>query len=383
MSQDTLRFAILEDPEAFRDLEPAWGRLSDELAGEVTVFASVTWYQNWWRFFGAGAELFLFAMWQGEDLVGVAPLMSQKSTIHFLPVKTVGFIQNNQSLHNDFIIRPQFRKYFIQSLLQTLFERSHQWDVILFRNFPAVSENHDTLIDILKADGRQWRQQLNVINSPFLHPTGNWQDFLARRARKTKKNLNNIRNKIRLKGNVIVINIRTYEEFLACREEIFQVARQSWSEEGGDSLGSPANRDFYDSLAFSAAAKGWLSIWALYLDDRMIAVEFHLKAFGREHALRGHYLPDFASLSPGTYLEMSILEKIFAEEERVRVYDFGGAFDSYKKKWTDAFVPHCDLYLFKDQLYSQYALFHEFVLVPAARRIVSILKQIPQRPVRS
>ncbi len=363
MDRENFRFEVYADPEAFSKLEKEWERLCEELADQVTVFAGHAWYQSWWTYYSGGAKLLLFTMWQGEKLVGIAPLMWTKSSLHGLPVRTIGFIQNNQALHNDFIVATEYRTLFLQKLLQSLSEQSFHWDMLYFRNISPLSDNYKCLMEILNAEDSRWKQVPNWINSPYLIPSGSWSDYLAGRSRKTRKNLKHIVNRIQSAGKVSVKNFRTWEEFLSCKEDMFELAQQSWSERLGDSLGSPLNRGFFETLTFRAAAKGWLSIWALYLDDKMIAVEFHLKAYGREHAMRGHYRPEFASLSPGTYLEMTILENIFEEHERVRVYDFCGSFDSYKKKWTNTFVPHNDIYVFKEQIYSRAAFFYEFKIV--------------------
>ncbi len=377
MGKESFRFEIFESPEAFSRLEKGWETLCDELANNVTVFASHSWYQSWWKCYSADAKLHLFTMWQGEKLVGIAPLLWKKSSFHRLPVRMFGFIQNNQSLHNDFIVMPEFRTFFLHRLIQSFFEQSSQWDVIYFRNISLNTDNYKSLVEVLDKEGRCWDQKSTHNDSPFLIPHGSWSDYFAERTRRNRKTLKNIRNKIHKTGKVQVKNIRTWEEFLSCKEDIFEIARRSWSEKGGDSIGSPGNMDFFEALAFSAAAKGWLSIWALYLDGQMIAIEFHLKAYGREHAMRGHYLPEFASLSPGTYLEMKILEHVFNEQDSVQVYDFCGSFDSYKKKWTDTFVPHVDIIVCKKQIYSRYIMFHEVKFVPFLIRKLQGAKLLP------
>lgn len=378
MNEETRRYAILEDQEAFANLEEDWGDLCDTLGSKVTVFASFMWYQNWWRFYGAEAKLCLFAMWEGDTLVGIAPLMWKSESVYGVPVRRIGFMQNNQSLHNDFIVKPANRAVFLQKLIQTLFEQTARWDVLYFRNIPLKSENYVSLVEILAAEGKSWKQSPNPIDSPYLIPSGDWPNFFAGRSRRTRKSLNNIKNKICKAGRVSVKNIRTWEEFLSCKEELFGIAQLSWTERIGDSLGSRSNRKFFESLAYHAAVKGWLSIWALYLNGKMIAVEFHLKAYGKEHALRGHYHPEFASLSPGAFLEMKILEHVFGESERLQLYDFCGSFEKYKKKWTDTYTPHCDMHIFKDQIYSKFVRFHEFEIAPRIKMAIHYAKLLRQ-----
>ena len=376
MDMETLKFEILEDPKAFERLQAGWEYLCDELANSITVFATHAWYQSWWKHFSGDAKLQLYAMWQGDTLVGLAPLMRKKLSFHGLPVRTFGFIQNNESLHNDFIVLPEFRTLFLQKLIQSLFEQASGWDVLYFRNISPNSDNYKSRVEVLDAEGRTWKQKATPYDTPFLIPSGSWSDYFAGRSRRTRKTLKNIRNKVHNAGKVSVKHIRTWDEFLSCKEGLLEVAQQSWSENLGGSFASEVNRNFYESLAHNSAEKGWLSIWALYLDNRIIAVEFHLRAFGREHALRGHYHPEFASLSPGTYLEMAILEHVFEEKVRVHIYDFCGAFDTYKKKWTDTSVPHCDLFIFKDKMYSRCIMFNEFNLVPFLRKILQSAKII-------
>lgn len=366
-----MRFEFIEDTESLEKLEKSWDLLCEAVNATATIFSSFTWYKNWWLFYGERARLFLFTMWDGDKLVGIAPLMRNKSSLHKLPVKMLCFIQNNQSLHNDFIVLQEFREVFIKSMLHSIFERSQLWDVAYFRNIPVESKNYQTFAALLDIEQKRWEQKSTPFDSPFLVTQGeNWNQYFATRSRLTRKNLNHITNKIHKAGCASVKNITTLEEFLACKEELFEVAQNSWAEKAGDSIGSLRNREFFTSLAADAAEKGCLSIWTLYLDEKMIALEFHLKAYGREHALRGHYHSDFAELSPGTYLEMMILKHRFNENSGAGIYDFCGAFDSYKKKWTVTYAPHDDLFIFKDNIYSSCVRFHEFSVVPLLRGVV-------------
>jgi Acetyltransferase (GNAT) domain len=104
------------------------------------------------------------------------------------------------------------------------------------------------------------------------------------------------------------------------------------------------------------------------LNGTMIAVECHLKGYGKDHAMRGHYLPESARLSPGTFLEMQILKSTFEDANRVKKYDFGGSFDNYKRKWTDDSVPHQAIWVFGGKTYSRLIAFHEKITVPLLRR---------------
>jgi hypothetical protein len=307
-------------------------------------------------------------MWDAGKLVGIAPLMLRRVSIHGLPATSVGFIGNSQSLHNDFIVLPAVRELFLREVLGYLFKHSAHWEIITFNNLPETSANYVALVKILAETGKKWRQRPTSFDSPYLLPCGTWEDYLSSRSARTRKGLRNVQNSMHKAGEVSVTNVRTRAEFLSVKDEVFAVAKQSWAEKGGDSLGSPGNERFFHDLALSSAAKEWLSLWTLSLDSRMIAVEFHLKAYGKEHAMRGHYLPESATLSPGTYLEMQILKNSFEEADRANIYDFCGSFEDYKRKWTDSYVPHCDIEVFGTTMHSRLVATHETTLVPLLKR---------------
>ena len=338
-ASDRFRLEIIRTEEAFAGIQAAWSALCDELQETVTVFASPVWHAAWWRHYGVGGRIHLFALWLGDRLVGLAPLMRRSIYLHGLPAQAIGFLENSQSLHNDFLVLPQWRELFFQELTKTLFRRGAGWNVLLLRHLPAGSADCRIWGEILRGAGKKFFRQPTWADSPYLVPTGSWADYLAGRTSRVRKNLRNIQNRMHKAGQVSLDHICTWDAFQAAKEEIFALARRSWTGTVGDSMGSPANEPFFETLACQTAARGWLSVWTLHLDGRMIAAEFHLQGYGKEHALRGHYDPAAADLSPGTYLEAAILRSAFEEGGRVERYDFCGGFEDYKKKWTEAFAP--------------------------------------------
>jgi CelD/BcsL family acetyltransferase involved in cellulose biosynthesis len=364
-----MRIMLVKETEEFLKIKEEWQTLCDDLGNSISAFASFEWYETWWRHYSAGATLHMITMWDADKLVGIAPLVLRRVTIHGLPLTALCFIENNQSLNNDFIVAPAARAMFLHEVLRHFFAQSAQWDVVVFKNIPDTSVNCGALLKILDKNGQKWLKTPTWFDSPYLVPTGTWVDFLASRTTRTRKSLRNIQNGMVKSGDVSVVNIRTWEEFLIVKDEVFSVARRSWAQDRGDSMASPTNEAFFNDLGYVFAQKGWLSLWILRVNNKMVAIEFHVKAYAKEHAMRSHYLPEFASLSPGTYLEMQIIKNAFEDTEKVCVYDFCGSFENYKKKWTDTFIAHHDILIFNERLYSRLIRFHEATAVPLLRRI--------------
>lgn len=347
----------------------AWEGLCNELSDSVTAYSSFEWYNAWWSHYSAGESPLIITMWDAAKLVGVAPLMLRRATIHGLPVTAVCFMENNQTPLNDFVVLPSDRELFLREVVRVLFELPAKtcWDVAVFNKLPNSSANYETLLKVLSKAGKKWRQE-QVLDSRYLVPLGSWAEFLAGRTSRTRKTLRNIQNSMEKAGAVSVGTIRTWDEFQQVRDEVYSVAKQSWSETHGDSIASPANRAFFDDLSRNVARKGWMSLWTLRLNGKMIAIEYHLRAYGKEHAMRGHYLPEYAPLSPGTFLEMHILKNAFEEMDKVQKYDLGNYYD-YKRKWTDNSEPHMAVSVYNNKIYSRLLAFNETVVVPLLRRI--------------
>jgi len=360
--------SVIKKINNIHELEADWGKISRDLGWGFSIFSDYVWYLAILNNFYMGKNLLFHTLWDNGTLLGIAPFFKNKIKLHGVSALKVGFVENRNSLHNDFIVQPSCREEFTVKIFNEFFISNIKWDVILIKNIPSDTENYRSIVNFLCKKKVKWLHRATY-NSPYLVPEGSWEDYFTSRSKKTKKTLRNIRNSLHKAGEVVVRNIKTWDEFSKVRDELYQVAKQSWTDKIGDSLATPKNRAFFDDLAEAAAAKGWLSVWALYLDGKMIAFEFHLKGYGKDHAMRGSYLPEFAHLSPGTYLEMEILKDAFDGPDKIEKYDFGGSFDQYKRKWTKDATQHCEILIFNDRLYSRLLAFHEMKTVPFLKKI--------------
>jgi len=60
--------------ESFASLASYWTEAKYNLRWNL-VFVLPGWLQVWWQTFGSGAELYLRAVRQGEEIIGIAPLL--------------------------------------------------------------------------------------------------------------------------------------------------------------------------------------------------------------------------------------------------------------------------------------------------------------------
>jgi len=369
-----LEIELISDPERLAALKPEWDALFAEQGERGSVFMSHSWYDCWWMHFRGGSELFVLVVRKGGRAVGIAPLMRRWLNLHGLPVRAVCFMTNGNSLHNDFLVHEPDRDEVLRELSRYLCEERGSWNLLQFHHVPADSPNCSALVERLSRCRIPFHLS-PTYDSPYLEVGGGWQQFISSRSQRARKTLRNIGNNLWRCGEVEVSEVKSYKEFLLVREGILQVARNSWTQRVGDSLAHPVNSAFFDDLARHAAQAGWLSLWLLWLDGRIIAFEYHLRGCGKQHALRASFDEEFRRLSPGAFLEAEILKRLFDEPGGVLRFDFGGSFDDYKKRWSDTSLDHVTLNTFNGGLYSRIAAFHELTVVDAARKVRDRLRE--------
>ncbi len=161
----------------------------------------------------------------------------------------------------------------------------------------------------------------------------NWVDYYKTRSRRLKKGNNLIANKLKRTGDIDISWLRSSNDALQAIPSVIDISSKSWKTETGKTLDNQGPGDFIRRLSQHAEKNGWLSIWMLTLDDETIAVEYQLIDNGNIYALRADYDSKFSDLSPGSYLNWKLLERLFDHE--LNTYYLGPGENKYKHRWTE------------------------------------------------
>ena len=74
--------------ESFASLASCWADPSHRLRWN-SIFVLPAWLKVWWQEFGAGAELYLSAVRQGEKIIGIAPLLVKEVVLMSVIILTL------------------------------------------------------------------------------------------------------------------------------------------------------------------------------------------------------------------------------------------------------------------------------------------------------
>jgi CelD/BcsL family acetyltransferase involved in cellulose biosynthesis len=118
-------------------------------------------------------------------------------------------------------------------------------------------------------------------------------------------------------------------------QNIYEVESCSWKDEIGTSITAQTEqRRFYEALVEVASDSGLLSAHVLRLNDKPVAYILGLtSADGTFLDLKESFARPYADYSPGHVLKRFAIATLIASG--TRIYDFMGACEPYKMRWTD------------------------------------------------
>ena len=346
--------------EDFMELRREWNDLL-ALSETDRVFLRHEWFAAWWRAFGAGKDIFVIIAEGDDGICAIAPLMRCHGSFRGVPVRSVEFISNNDSPACGFILRRN-HEYAAGDIMSFLMGGAPEWDMLFLRNMVHADAVSSEIMKALDSAGRRYIVRPGL-SSPYLAMDKDWDEYFKGLSSKSRKTIRNVCNRIRRLGDVEVRECGDVEGF----DDMVPVSEKGWKyREGKSFVNRPDRLRFFRLLSDTAASKGWLSIWYVYMNGDPIAYEYHLKYKGMDTALLSEFNSDYGRFSPGTYLDYEIIKSLFANG--IREYDMCGVLDEYKKKWTDSVRDYKNLMVFNDTPYSKFLYFIEDKPVRLIRR---------------
>ena len=355
----------VESLAGFEALSPAWATVVRE-SGQTSPFLSHEWFTCCWRGAGAGRRPEAILVEDTTGPVGLVPLTHWRGNLHRLPVRFVGMLNSPDTPYVDWLMvgRPE---PVVDAVLTELMRR-RDWDVFALAGLPADSLTLKALETVLP--GRFRTLRLPALRSPYVDVSGSWNAFWTGTSQRFKKTVRSIRNRLQKAGEIRVEEHRDLAPGSPILDEVIDVSRRSWKAVENVAIANmPGMRDFFRELTACASRNGWLRLWLLRLDGRVVATEYQLEAAGRVHALRADFdgtLP--SDLSPGTHLSEEIIRRLF-ERPGIHEYDMGPGDNAYKQRWATGTHEHVRLLIFRPGAVG--ATLHTMAnrIVPALRRL--------------
>jgi len=225
-----------------------------------SVFVSPHWLKVWWQVFGSGAELFLRAVWQGREIIGIAPLLIKEKTASFVGSADV-------CDYLDFIVSPGMEKDFFNTLLDDL--RGKGINHLDLESLRPDSTVITRLTAIARDNGYEVVCNSEDVSLEVDLPS-TWDEYLAIL---TAKQRHEVRRKLRRlweAGNVVHRCLEAgpeVEDYMETFLKLFPLSREDKA-----NFMTPQMESFFKSLAKAMAEIGLLRFGIIELNNQPVAM---------------------------------------------------------------------------------------------------------------
>ena len=310
-----------------------------------------------------GVEPLVLLVRDSSAVVGIVPLLSQRTSWRVFPTRLLSVMQNQDSPFVDLILPRKHTARALTTLFEHLSARSG-WDMWAAARIDCASATAHRLAACL--DGQRHLRAL-CGRSPILNVEGTWEDFWKAQSQRFKKTVRNVTNRVERLGRIDIIDQATVGTAADCLDVFQAVAAKSWKAALPVSVtGNAGIANFFRELTAAVHARGQLALWVLRLDGVPISTEYHVRDGDTVYALRSDFDERYREVSPGAHLNAFIMRTYF--ERDVRVYDMGPGESEYKRRWATGEREFETFWLFRQSPYALALYNVEHHAVPRLRR---------------
>ena len=355
-----LRVEVIRNFQSLISAKPAWDKLV-ERAGIDHPFLDHDWIVSWWESFGAGRELNILLVKDGEELVGIAPLMMSRQKMYGVSVRELGFIYNDHTPRFDFIVARDHVSVY-EAIWRHLCDRREEWDLLKLCQIDSDSPTLMELPLLAAASGCQvgtWPS----IESPYLRLEGSFDQYFKSLNSGLRQNLKRRMKRLEERGAVDFECVSAEDQVDGALPDAFRIEADSWKGSAGTAIEcDPELQDFYSLVAHRAARRGALYLTFLRVNGRRVAFDLSLIHNNKRFILKPGYLLEYRTCSPGQQLTAMTIRDAFSKG--LTEIDFLGAAEAWKLSWTSERRKSYWLFVFQKDLRGSLLHYTKFRFVP-------------------
>lgn len=338
---------VVQEPSAIAALAPAWNELYAQSRARH-AFQSYAWFDCWAAVFGSDKQIRVFAFFEGERLVGVAPtivvatrrgpklrigydltpddlpFVGIQGRYRVLPVRQLSFPCSLESsnVRGEMLCAGGYRER-CEDALARQWAMTPGWDLAVLCLAPAAAQS-------LACSAQ--RHGLGVLLRPAHRQFGGiemapWDAYLESRPRQFRKNM---RRADKAGGHLECRIAGGRESAGPALDTVFEVAARSWKSGGRaksrDHLPMTERaRNFYGRLCASASEDLVPVIGLLHLDAAPVGAMLAVMSGERVLGCVTYYDPAVAAVSPGRHLLRAVYS--WSIERGARYFDLNGESD--------------------------------------------------------
>jgi CelD/BcsL family acetyltransferase involved in cellulose biosynthesis len=290
-----------------------------------SVFVLPEWMQVWWRVFGAGAEMRIRTVREGDIVIGIAPLMVKNDTAFFIGATDV-------CDYLDFIVTPGREEDFFEIILDDMNKSD-----IKRLELKHVRPDSTVLLSLVPLAQRRGLAVETVKENVFFEmdlPTS-FEEYLEKLSTKQRHEVRRKLRRLNEEGNIEYGFIGEGTAVNATMDTFFKMFVESRRDKADFMTEKMAS--FFRLLADTMAQEKLLRLGVLELDGKPLAEIMCFDYHGCIYLYNSGYDPSYVSLSAG------LLSKVLAIRESIakgrKKFDFLKGEETYKHHLGGKEVP--------------------------------------------
>ncbi|HUI65612.1 MAG TPA: GNAT family N-acetyltransferase [Bacteroidota bacterium] len=336
----SLNLAVCEHRtlEEFRALEPEWDALLARCPTR-SLYMTFEWLWTWWASLGgAKRSLRILSVREGEELVGIAPLMDVRrrwmgipyESIEFLSAPNFAFSHLTMSGILD-IIAPVRTEEVLDAILLHLEGTQSGW--IYMRLDPLVEDGPCARFLPELAKRHQMHTRWGAPEAAYeVALDSGWGHYVQATDPAMHSRIASYERRFARSGRVNWEDEQSTQGPSELVKTIMDVERRSWKWAHGLSINSRGYGGFFEAFLRLAAERGWLRLSILKSDDRPCAYLYGVKFENTVEAIKTAYDRSFERFSPGQILMGHYLRRAAAEGIHTVNLHIGAG--EYKSRWA-------------------------------------------------
>lgn len=338
---------IYQEWELGHDVIEDWNRIAAAY-GDKVAFLDYAWFDSWWSAFGAGKTPVIVVLKKDGANKAVFALYSQG--------KELAAMTNSHTCYYDFIVDPEVRTEAIDLFCDVLAKLSP--DKTTIEHIDTRGENFALLTRCLIARGTPLHVE-TFERAPNLDLAADWDSYFRSLPKNLRDNIKNCRNKVSRIGTLSFEAVDDGSDLDRHLDIVFEVEGKGWKGRSGSAIKSnPDIERFYRSLARQCVRANRLMLRKLLLDGQCIAADYSIKSGNTVFLVKTGYDEAHGQISPGLVLRAECLKELCGRPD-VATYNFLGACDPWKLRWTKRTETHARLSIYPRSLRGRTRRFRE------------------------
>lgn len=313
----------------FEKLRTIWDFLANK-QGAYTPFLCFDWFKMWLGLFLKDNKLLILLVYKGDQLVAIAPFLLLREKFKSITVKKIELIGNVYSPARNFIfgdINDEEKKECLSEIFEYLFNYFSLWDAIEFCPLLEEDKNCEILQQVILEKGYKKSKELYDKNWYLNGINYSAEEYLKKRPHAFRNSLRKRRRKIEELGRLEFKMIKDSENIDKYMDCYYDVYARSWKKR--EDIGPT----FHRALAGLAAAKGWLRLGILFLNDIPVAALFCIVSNKVGFFLKVSYDKKYKEYGLGNIIHYETIRHMI-DHDRIESIDLGAGSEEFKKMWV-------------------------------------------------